>query len=152
MTTSLIYIAGPLFSFAERNFNESMVNNLRKFMPKTDFLLPQVYAERISGQNKFMEKMFKYCLTSIGKVDAVLCILDGPDVDSGTCIEIGYAYANKKPILGVRNDFRNSEHKGVNLMVSHICTEMLRLPSNEVNLTEFFSEIVKGLNRILKIE
>ncbi len=43
---------------------------------------------------------------AIDDCDAVLAILDGTDVDSGTAAEIGYAYARGKPILGYRGDFR----------------------------------------------
>jgi nucleoside 2-deoxyribosyltransferase len=40
-------------------------------------------------------------------------------------VEIGYAYALKKPIVGVRTDFRASEDRGVNLMVSHACSRLV---------------------------
>jgi nucleoside 2-deoxyribosyltransferase len=45
---------------------------------------------------------------AIDKCDAVLAVLDGVDVDSGTASEIGYAFAKGKPILGYRGDFRLS--------------------------------------------
>ena len=34
--------------------------------------------------------------------------MDGPDPDSGTCWECGYAYATKKPVVLFRSDFRGS--------------------------------------------
>lgn len=37
---------------------------------------------------------------------AMLAILDGQDVDSGTAAEIGYAFARRKPIVGYRGDLR----------------------------------------------
>lgn len=43
---------------------------------------------------------------AIDACDAILAILDGTDVDSGTAAEIGYAYARGKPIVGYRGDFR----------------------------------------------
>ena len=51
---------------------------------------------------------------------AVLAILDGNDVDSGTAAEIGYAAALAKPVVGLRTDFRPSgdnEATVVNLQV-----------------------------------
>lgn len=150
MKSLTVYVAGPLFSFAEQNFNKSLVTSLVKEMPEITFILPQSYAKKISGQRVFFEKMFEYSLKSIDSSDALLCILDGSDVDSGTAVEMGYAYARNKPIVGVRSDIRNSEHKGVNLMISHACTEILWLPTNQVDLAELISKVVAALKRLLK--
>jgi nucleoside 2-deoxyribosyltransferase len=52
----------------------------------------------------------------------VFAVLDGPDVDSGTASEIGYAYARQKLIVGYRGDFRlSADNEGgiVNLQVEH---------------------------------
>src|SRR5262249_5847522 len=57
---------------------------------------------------------------AIDECNAVLAVLDGPDVDSGTAAEIGYAFARGKPILGYRGDFRlSSDNSGamINLQV-----------------------------------
>jgi nucleoside 2-deoxyribosyltransferase len=54
--------------------------------------------------------------------DAVLAVLDGVDVDSGTAAEIGYAFARGKPILGYRGDLRSAadnEALTVNLQVEY---------------------------------
>jgi len=54
--------------------------------------------------------------------DAVLAVLDGVDVDSGTAAEIGYAFARGKPILGYRGDLRlaaDNEALTVNLQVEY---------------------------------
>ena len=78
----------------------------------------------------------------------VIAILDGPDVDAGTCVEIGYAYANNKPIIGIRTDFRASEDRGVNLMVSKACTHLILLQDNSVTIDRVLDEVVhavKGL-------
>jgi nucleoside 2-deoxyribosyltransferase len=50
---------------------------------------------------------------------AVLAVLDGPDVDSGTAAEIGWAAARGTPVIGLRTDFRLAEHEAapVNLQV-----------------------------------
>jgi nucleoside 2-deoxyribosyltransferase len=58
----------------------------------------------------------------IDESDAVLAILDGPDVDSGTAAEVGYAAARGKPIAGVRDDLRQAgDNLGVtvNLQVEY---------------------------------
>ena len=59
---------------------------------------------------------------AIDRCDAVLAVLDGIDVDSGTAAEIGYAFAKGKPILGYRGDSRISgDNEGalVNLQVEY---------------------------------
>jgi nucleoside 2-deoxyribosyltransferase len=50
---------------------------------------------------------------------AVLAVLDGPDVDSGTAAEIGWAAARGTPVVGWRSDFRLADHEAaaVNLQV-----------------------------------
>jgi nucleoside 2-deoxyribosyltransferase len=37
-----------------------------------------------------------------------MAMMDGPDPDSGTCWEVGYAYRSKKPIVQVRTDSREA--------------------------------------------
>lgn len=57
---------------------------------------------------------------AIDACDAILAVLDGADVDSGTAAEIGYAAARGKPIVGYRGDFRlsaDNEGATVNLQV-----------------------------------
>lgn len=59
---------------------------------------------------------------NIETCDVVFAVLDGPDVDSGTASEIGYAYARQKLIVGYRGDFRlSADNEGgvVNLQVEH---------------------------------
>jgi len=59
---------------------------------------------------------------AIDDADAVLAVLDGSDVDSGTAAEIGYAFARGKPIVGYRGDSRpagDNEGAVVNLQVEH---------------------------------
>jgi nucleoside 2-deoxyribosyltransferase len=54
--------------------------------------------------------------------EAVLAVLDGVDVDSGTAAEIGYAFARGKPIVGYRGDLRlaaDNEALTVNLQVEY---------------------------------
>jgi nucleoside 2-deoxyribosyltransferase len=56
------------------------------------------------------------------RADAVLAVLDGPDVDSGTAAEIGFAAAGGTPVVGLRTDKRQAgENDGcmVNLQVEY---------------------------------
>lgn len=63
---------------------------------------------------------------AIDRCQAVVAVLDGPDVDSGTAAEIGYAYGlGGRVIFGYRNDFRlSADNEGgvVNLQVEYFIT------------------------------
>ena len=140
-----IYLAGPLFSVAEREFNKKLADALEARIENCTVSLPQEYAKTIVGQTGFVGDMFDYCMGSIVNSDVVVAILDGPDVDAGTCVEIGYAYANKKPIVGVRTDFRASEDRGVNLVVSKACTHLIWLQDSSVKLERVLDEVVRAV-------
>ncbi|MCW5981619.1 MAG: nucleoside 2-deoxyribosyltransferase [Bryobacteraceae bacterium] len=59
---------------------------------------------------------------AIEACDVLVAILDGPDVDSGTAAEIGYAAGIGKRIVAYRNDFRlsaDNEGAAVNLQVEY---------------------------------
>jgi nucleoside 2-deoxyribosyltransferase len=58
---------------------------------------------------------------------AVLAVLDGTDVDSGTAAEIGYAGALGVPVVGLRTDIRLSGDNAatvVNLQVQYFLAEL----------------------------
>src|ERR1041384_8423589 len=104
-----IYLAGPLFTLAERRFNEQLAAALRERMPSLEIVLPQERAKELLSQPNGLQRVFEDCLAMIDECDRVLAILDGADADSGTCVELGYAWARKKSVIGVRTDFRISE-------------------------------------------
>lgn len=65
-------------------------------------------------------------LRLLERAHGVLALLDGVDVDSGTAAEIGYAFARRKVIVGLRTDLRlASDNAGavVNLQVQHFVEE-----------------------------
>lgn len=104
-----IFIAGPLFSQAEREFNLKVEEHLRKhgyetFLPQRDVgKLDELLAKE--GREAY-RTIFKRDLEGLEKADVVVAILDGPDVDSGTAFEIGYAFARGKPVVGLKTDMR----------------------------------------------
>jgi len=56
-------------------------------------------------------------VSGIDDSDLIVGLVDGPDVDSGTAWELGYAYARRKPIIVLRSDYRSAEHGPVNIMI-----------------------------------
>ena len=132
-----IYLASPLgFSEAGRHFYERVLVpfvtglGLEVLDPwtLTDArtiravqALPYGPAKREAWRRLNM-KMGATNQAAIDRARAVLAVLDGVDVDSGTAAEIGYAFGRGKPILGYRGDFRlsaDNEGSTVNLQVEY---------------------------------
>lgn len=94
-----LYLAGPLFTAAELRFNADLARNLRQ--RGYEVFLPQEQEQRgASARDVFMRDV-----AGIDWADALVGNMDGPDPDSGTCWEVGYAY-RKKPIVLFRTDIR----------------------------------------------
>jgi nucleoside 2-deoxyribosyltransferase len=119
-----IYVAGPLFTSAERDWNARIAAALRS--AGHEIFLPQ---EQEPGKDA--AGIFATDVGGIDWADALLAIMDGPDPDSGTSWEVGYAYG-KKPVLLVRTDIRSqksSGDSGYNPMLTESATIKLDLPA-----------------------
>jgi len=127
-TPAWIYFAAPLFTQGEIDFNQRLATRLREQGYK--IYLPQEACTGISDPYE----LYATCIKGLDGAGMVLIILDGTDADSGSCFEMGYAFAKGLPIVGLRTDFRGSgEHKGLNLMLTHSCTHLVltQMPSLE---------------------
>jgi nucleoside 2-deoxyribosyltransferase len=128
-----IYLAAPLFTQVERRWNRELARLLEKRIDGLEVVLPQDY--RVEGRfndRQRLAELFKCCIEDVRAADVVVAILDGSDADSGVAFEMGYAYARATPIVGVRTDFRQSQERGVNMMVSRPCAEFVcRMSFNE---------------------
>ncbi len=97
-----IYLAGPLFTTAEREFNVQLATRLRTAGHEV-FVPQENPASERTGKAIFLKD-----LAGIDWADGVVAIMDGADPDSGTSWECGYAYATKKPVVLFRSDLRGS--------------------------------------------
>ena len=87
----MIYLSGPVFTLAERLFNEGLAGELERLCPSLQVFLPQRYDKEFQDEPDFSQRMFA-CLTgALDSCSVVVAILDGADADSGTCFEMGYA-------------------------------------------------------------
>ncbi len=129
----VVYLAAPLFTQVERRWNRELARLLEERVEGLEVVLPQDY--RVDGRfndRQRLEELFTRCIEGVRAADVIVAILDGPDADSGVAFEMGYAHASGKPIVGVRTDFRQSQERGVNLMVSRPCTGFVcRMSFNE---------------------
>ncbi len=126
-TKKTIYLAAPLFSLAERDFNEKLRNAFEEmgfsvFIPQEDSNDTEITREDMDTST-----IYELNLEAIDNCDLMVAVLDGgSDVDSGTAWEIGYACAKKIPVIGLRTDFRTLGPEGaVNLMIGESVGELL---------------------------
>ncbi|MCK4402993.1 MAG: nucleoside 2-deoxyribosyltransferase [Dehalococcoidia bacterium] len=147
----LVYVAGPLFSEADREFLECMIDILAKASNldcKNDFFLPHRDGGEL-GRGIKRKEIFELDIKQVNSARIIVALLDGQDVDSGTCIELGYGYAKGKKIFGLLTDFRayctaDPEPHRPNLMVWGVCEEGHTVFSNLSSLAEAFTEYVKA--------
>ncbi|MHC4870550.1 MAG: nucleoside 2-deoxyribosyltransferase [Planctomycetota bacterium] len=147
----VIYISSPLFTLGERMANRIISEHLSERLEGVEIILPQDF--RIDGKfndPKDYNKLFKSCLKAIDKSDIVIAVLDGADSDSGTAFEIGYAYAKKIPVIGVRTDYREGQEKGANLMLAESCTSIVREYSFTENTDQLCGSIVRRIKKVIK--
>ncbi len=132
----MVYLAGPLFTHAELEYNQKLKNMLLNngfsvFLPQED---AEDAAHERERQNQ--ECIFMKCVEGVDASDFVVAVLDGVDVDSGTAWEAGYAYAKGKPVIGLRTDFRELSDGIVNLMVEMAIVALARDEEELIKIIE----------------
>lgn len=104
------YLAGPLFSEAERAFARKVKarimeeTSLEVLWPYELFTQEEIAA---FGDDSPLEVM-RRCRDALEGCVLVVAMLDGPQIDDGTAWEIGYAHAKGIPAVGIRTDFRQA--------------------------------------------
>jgi nucleoside 2-deoxyribosyltransferase len=136
-----LYFAGPLFTTPERAWNAEVATALRA--AGHDVFLPQEQEPGKDAAGIFA--------TDVGGIDAsegLVAIMDGPDPDSGTCWEVGYAYGTKKWVVLVRTDIRSMAGNSgeYNPMLTQAATVRLDLPG--ASTTEVVAAILGALARV----
>lgn len=123
-----IYLAGPLFSQAERDFNVLLRDRLVE-MGFNVFLPQEDGNDTESGRMEERQRtIFQNDVLGIDKSDIVLAVLDGgSDVDSGTAWEMGYAYARGIPVIGLKTDFRTFGEEGIVNLMMEMSVEALEM-------------------------
>ena len=102
-----IYLAGPLFSLAEQGFNAE----LARFLESEGFevWLPQEHEPR----DKTARAIFEMDVAAIDWADMVVACMDGPDPDSGTAWECGYALCQRQADRLLSHGFpHHRRHRG----------------------------------------
>jgi nucleoside 2-deoxyribosyltransferase len=124
----LIYLAGPLFSKHERVFLEEIAHKLAIGLDIDEIaniFLPHRDAGDTGIHGKGRNDIFLSDIHYLDEAKVVVALLDGPDIDSGTAVELGYAYAHGKQVFGILTDWRrwtpNNNVENINNMVWGVC-------------------------------
>ena len=141
-----LYLAGPLFTVAERTFNAE----LARFLESRGFevWLPQENEPR----RNTAKTIFQMDVAALEAADLIVACMDGADPDSGTAWECGYAYAKAKPIVCYRTDFRicgDSKGAPYNLMLSESATTRFALPSRG-KTRQFHQRMLEHIRKALQ--
>jgi nucleoside 2-deoxyribosyltransferase len=113
----LIYLAGPLFSAAERRFNLGLTQRLEAvgfevFLPQRDGAERDRPPYDAMTPEERRQAMFRLDRSRILDSDVFLFVLDGRVPDEGACVELGIAHCQKylqngeKLLLGLHTDTR----------------------------------------------
>lgn len=133
-----LYLAGPLFTAAEREFNRRLARGLEKL--GHEVFLPQEHVD----SDQTAKEIYETDIEGIHWAETIVANMDGPDPDSGTAWECGYATALKKKVLTYRTDLRSAadcDNSAFNLMLSQSSTVLL-IGADHDNVAE-------GINKFL---
>lgn len=129
-TRKKIYVAGPLFSEAERTFNSKLKEQLEKhldvYLPQEDGgLLVEMISQGIPVEQAKRE-VFRRDMIALRDCDALIIILDGRSIDEGASFELGCAYTLNKPCFGLKTDPRQLLRVGDNPMIEAALRETFK--------------------------
>lgn len=113
-----VYVAGPLFNTHERAYLEQITAALEAEGFET--FLPHRDAGILGDLSDIRERerLFRGDMQALEACDFIVALLTGADHDSGTCGELGYAYAKGKPCFGISDDVRR-----MNNLIWGLCDE-----------------------------
>ena len=130
-----IYIAGPLFNDHERTYLELIAaeledNGYKCFLPHRDQSgIDDTELEGTNMSQATKDKIFNTDLTALKEADLTVALITGQDIDSGTAAEIGFTYANGKPVIAITA----YERRFRNLFVEGMITQRVNSVDNIIN-------------------
>mgnify|MGYP000935036383 CR=1 FL=1 len=147
---TLLYLAAPLFSVADRRFNRDLAAALRVRINGLQIILPQdIKPGESLKDSELMQWLFDQCIDGLTRADIVLAVFDGADADSGVCFETGWAKARGKPVIGIRTDFRDQQEFGVNLMLSRGVDSFIHRTEQDESIDALADRIANCIKEIM---
>lgn len=111
-----VYLAGPLFTPAERAALEEIAAICAELGFTT--YLPHRDGGLLRQDRQNLQEVFAQDLQALREAAVVVAVLTGPDIDSGTAWEIGYAHCADKHIIAICQDFRIRDVAHLNPMIA----------------------------------
>lgn len=117
-----IYVASPLFSQSELNFNNKiksiLANRFHVYLPQEDGELLNDTVTFGGDVSAAVKRIFLSDVAAIKRCDMLLIVLDGRAVDEGAAFELGVAFSLGKVCFGLQTDPRRLLPIGNNPMIS----------------------------------
>ena len=132
-----IYLAAPMFSYAELSFNEMLASTLEQndfevFLPqRSGYKMVELMTEMSPLEAR--RKIFSKDISAVQESDIIIIVLDGRTIDEGACIELGFGYALGKKCFGLKTDPRSMMNGQINPMVSE-CLQGIFISIDELVL------------------
>lgn len=157
-----LYLAAPLFGAGERLHNLYLERYLKDL--GHHIILPQREAKKLfeAYPRTALDRIKENCRnTTEGDNCIYVGCVDGPDADSGTCVEYGLTLAQKGSAIIYRTDIRTepSREIGLNAMLTLKGTTYIYFPCYITELHEaqpyyqdLASKIHAAVQEILKIK
>ncbi|MGH3843388.1 MAG: nucleoside 2-deoxyribosyltransferase [Pseudonocardiaceae bacterium] len=122
------YIAAPMFSQAEKEFNlrvDAVARSLGldTFLPQRDGGEAARLVRRGMDEHTVRQRLFDLDCAAIADCVLFVFVLDGRVPDEGACVELGMAFAHRKPCFGLQTDSRRfGGTDSNNLMIDYALT------------------------------
>ncbi|MGH3897477.1 MAG: nucleoside 2-deoxyribosyltransferase [Pseudonocardiaceae bacterium] len=122
------YIAAPLFSQAEKEFNlqvDAMARSLGldTYLPQRDGGEAARLVRQGMDEHTVRLRLFELDCAAIAECTLFVFVLDGRVPDEGGCVELGMAFAYGKPCFGLQTDSRRfGGTDSNNLMIDYTLT------------------------------
>lgn len=97
-----IYVAGPLFTPGDR----AVVDEVSRGLRSAGYTCFVPHEHELASDEVVAEEIFRLDWAGLQSSDAMVAIVDGSDVDSGTAAEIGIFAALGRPVIGYATDLR----------------------------------------------
>ncbi|MCK9344884.1 MAG: nucleoside 2-deoxyribosyltransferase [Candidatus Pacebacteria bacterium] len=156
MKDTILYLAAPLFGAGERLHNLYLERYLKDLGYRV--VLPQRDAKKFieAFPRTALERIKEHCRKSAEESTYLYvgCV-DGPDADSGTCVEYGLALAAKGKAIIYRTDIRTDATRevGLNAMLTLKGTTYIHFPCYITELHEaqpYYQELAQKIHETVQ--
>lgn len=130
MNKKFVYVASPLFSASEKEYNRKIWDALKG---QFEVFLPQVHGGLMEDQIRqgipedvAAARIFDIDVSAIKRCDILLINMDGRSIDEGAAFELGVAYSLGKQCIGLKTDPRRLLVTGDNPMIESALSRIFR--------------------------